>query len=141
VQAQRATLRATAEYLIQDAELQERCIDILLARRNLIALSNQATLILEARIRQKAQPPTQMSGADLVGYAFNEEISRTRLQVASGDSGDQRGFTQILRGIVPTFRNPTHHHVMSSFAREDAMRVCGFIDVLLRVVSGSTKVR
>src|SRR5205809_1033619 len=28
-QAQRASLRATAEYLIQDAELQERCIDIL----------------------------------------------------------------------------------------------------------------
>jgi len=63
------------------------------------------------------------------------------LRVASQEEDDQRGFTQILRGIVPAFRNKTHHHIINSFSREEAMRVCGFIDVLLRVVDNSTKVK
>jgi hypothetical protein len=76
-----------------------------------------------------------------VGFAFNEDISKTLLRVASNDADDQRGFSQILRGVVPAFRNATHHHVINSFSREEAMRVCGFIDVLLRVVDSSVKVR
>jgi hypothetical protein len=47
----------------------------------------------------------------------------------------------MLRGVVPTFRNKTHHHVADTFSRDDAMRVCGFIDVLLRVVDNSTKIK
>ena len=102
---------------------------------------NQATLVLEDRIRHKAQPLKELVGENLVGFSFNEELAKTVLQVSRGDSDDQRGFTQILRGIVPTFRNKTHHHVTASFSREDAMRVCGFIDVLLRIVDSSQKVR
>ena len=29
------------------------------------------------------------------------------------------------------FRNLTHHHITNQFTREEAMRVCGFIDVLV----------
>lgn len=141
VPSQKAALRGIVQYLIQDSELRDRCADLLLAPRNFDRPINQATLILEDRIRQKAQPTTQLSGSDLVGFAFNEELTRTTLEVATRNQGDQRGFTQILRGIVPTFRNPTHHHVINTFSREDAIRVCGFIDVLLRVVGSSTKVR
>src|SRR5206468_1107234 len=100
---------------------------------------NQATLVLEDRIRKKAQPPKRLVGENLVGYSFNENFSKTVLTVAGGDSDDQRGFTQMLRGIVPAFRNKTHHHIINSFSREEAMRVCGFIDVLLRVVDNATK--
>ena len=77
----------------------------------------------------------------MVSQAFNEQLAKTVLQIASNDPDDQRGFTQILRGIVPAFRNLTHHHVTDIFSRQDALRVCGFIDVLLRVVDGSTKVK
>jgi uncharacterized protein (TIGR02391 family) len=102
---------------------------------------NQATQILEDRIRKKARPTQGLTGEQLVGFAFNEDLSRTVLRVASNDPDHQRGFTQLMRGIVPAFRNITHHHIVDSFSREDAMRVVGFIDILLRVVDNSTKVK
>jgi uncharacterized protein (TIGR02391 family) len=137
----KAAYKATIASLIQDDELRERCADLLVANKHFDRAINQATLVLEDRMRHKAQPLKKLVGENLVGFAFNEELAKTVLQVSSADSDDQRGFTQILRGIVPTFRNKTHHHVTATFGREDAMRVCGFIDVLLRIVDGSQKVR
>jgi hypothetical protein len=136
-----ALLKSALEYLIEDDQLRDRCVDILLASSNFDRPINQATQILEERIRNKAKPPVNLVGENLVTFAFNEEISKTVLRVASGDPNDQRGFTQILRGIVPTFRNKTHHHIINTFSRNEAMRVCGFVDVLLRVVDNSEKVR
>lgn len=137
----RAVLKAAIEYLIQDQELRDRCTDILMAASKFDRPINQATLVLEDRIRRKAQPATRLVGENLVNAVFNEELTKTVLQVSGGDPDDQRGFTQIIRGTVAALRNKTHHHVVNSFSREDALRVCGFIDVLLRVVDNSTKVR
>ena len=134
-------LKAAIEYLIEDDELRARCTDILIAPKHFDRPINQATLVLEDRIRKKAAPPARLVGENLVGYAFNEELTKTVLEVPGGDPDDQRGFTQMLRGVVPSFRNKTHHHIVTSFSRNEAMRVCGFIDVLLRVVDGSTKRR
>lgn len=136
----KAALRFAIDSLIEDQVLRDRCRDLLLARGKFDRPINQATQVLEDRIRKKAEPDKRLTGENLVGYSFNEDISKTKLQVASGDADDQRGFTQILRGIVPAFRNITHHHVVDSFSREDAMRICGFIDLLLRVVDSSKKV-
>jgi len=139
--SKKASLKLAIEYLIEDQELRSRCQDILMASANFDRPINQATLVLEDRIRKKAQPTQKLVGENLVGYAFNEDISKTVLRIASNDADDQRGFTQILRGIVAAFRNKTHHHIVNNFSREDAMRVCGFIDVLLRVVDNSVKVK
>jgi len=141
VPGNKAQLKAAIEYLIQDPELHDRWQDILRASKNFDRPINQATLILEDRIRKKAQLPKKLTGENLVSQAFNEQLAKTVLHVASNDPDDQRGFTEILRGIVPAFRNLTHHHVTDIFSRQDALRVCGFIDVLLRVVDGSTKVK
>ncbi len=32
------------------------------------------------------------------------------------------------------FRNPTHHRTTDRFSREDALKVCAFIDNLLRAI-------
>ena len=137
----RTLLKAAIEYLIQDDELRDRCGDLLLAGSKFDRPINQATLVLEDRIRQKSKPTAKLTGDGVVNYAFNEDLSKTVLQVPGADSDGQRGFTQILRGVVAAFRNKTHHHISDTFTREDALRVCGLIDVLLRVVDGSTKVR
>lgn len=137
--SKKASLKLAIEYLIEDEELRSRCQDILMASANFDRPINQATLVLEDRIRKKVLPTKKIVGENLVGYAFNEEISKTVLRVASNDSDDQRGFTQMLRGIFAAFRNKTHHHIIKSFSREEAIRVCGFIDVLLRVVDNSVK--
>jgi Protein of unknown function (Hypoth_ymh) len=139
--SKRAMLKSAIEYLIADAELRDRCSDILMASSKYDRPINQATLVLEDRIRTKAQPPTRLVGENLVNFAFNEELSKTVLRVASNDPNDQRGFTQMVRGVVPAFRHKTHHHIINSFSREEAMRVCGFIDVLLRVVDNSVKMK
>jgi len=137
----REVLKSAVEYLMKDAELRERCEDILLARSKFDRPISQATLVLEDRIRKKAEPDKKLTGENLVGFAFNEEVSKTVLRVPGGDPEAQRGFTQILRGVFPAFRNKTHHSVTDTFSREDAMRVCGFIDVLLLVIDKSDKVK
>ena len=137
--SKKESLKLTIEYLIEDKELQSRCQDILMAPANFDRPINQATLVLEDRIRKKANPPKRLVGENLVNFAFNEDISKTVLRVASEETEDQRGFTQILRGVVPAFRNKTHHQIVNNFSREEAMSVCGFIDVLLRVVDNSVK--
>jgi uncharacterized protein (TIGR02391 family) len=138
--SKRTILRTAIEYLLQDEELRERCGDLLAARANFDRAINQATLVLEDRIRAKSQPAKRLVGENLVGYAFNANLAQTVLQI-SINSDEQRGFTSILRGIVPTFRNLTHHHVTDTFTREEALRVCAFIDVLLKVVDNSKKVK
>jgi uncharacterized protein (TIGR02391 family) len=137
----KAFLKTLIEYLIQDQEVRERCGDILLAKGKFDRPINQATQILEDRIRNKSQAPNNLVGVWLVDYAFIENIDQTVLRVASNDPHDQQGFSKILRGIVPAFRNKTHHRLIDTFTREEAIRICGFIDVLLRVVDNSTKER
>ena len=137
----KTSLKLTIKSLIEDQEMLSRCQDILMASANYDRPISQATLVLEDRIRKKAQPTQRLVGENLVCYAFNEDPSKTVLRVASNDPDDQRGFTQILRGIMASFRNKTHHHIVNSFSREESMRVCGFIDVLLRVVDNSIKVK
>ncbi|MFI5087679.1 MAG: TIGR02391 family protein [Terriglobales bacterium] len=134
------SLKVVIEYLIQDHELRDRCEDILLASKNFDRPINQATLVLEDRIRNQAQPAQRLVGENLINYAFKEDLAKTVLSVASNDTDDQRGLTQILRGVVSMLRNKTHHHATDDFSREDAIRVCGFIDVLLRLVDSCKKI-
>jgi len=136
----RILLKAAIEYLIQDDELRDRCEDILLSPSKFDRPINQATLVLEDRIRKKVQPTKKLVGVDLVNYAFKGDLDKTILKI-SDNSDEQDGFTNILRGVMLAFRNLTHHHITNQFTREEAMRVCGFIDVLVRVVDSSTKVR
>jgi uncharacterized protein (TIGR02391 family) len=139
--SKRESLKLAIEYLIEDQELLSRCQGILIAPANFDIAINQATLVLEDRIRKRAEPTKKLVGENLVNTVFKEDLSKTILRVASNEPDDQRGFTQILRGVVPAFRNKTHHHIIKNISREEAMRVCGFVDVLLRVVDNSVKVK
>jgi hypothetical protein len=139
--SKRSSLKTATSHLLQDAILRSRCLDLLDARSGFDRAINQATLVLEDRIRKKAKPPSPMTGEPLVNFAFKDDISKTVLRVASGQPDDQRGFTNILRGIVPAFRNKTHHHIRESFSQEDAILVVGFVDVLLRVVENAFDTR
>jgi hypothetical protein len=84
--------------LIRDPQLRSRCSDILLARSNFDRPINQATQILEDRIRRKAKPSTPMVGENLANYAFKENLGDTVLRVASNDADLQRGLSRIVRG-------------------------------------------
>jgi uncharacterized protein (TIGR02391 family) len=137
--SKRSTLQAAIDYLLQDQELHGRCKDILLARSRFDRPINQATLTLEDRIRSKTKPSRKLVGHSLVADAFKPDLSKTRFKV-SDDDEEHQGFVLILYGMIGAFRNRTHHHLINSFTREDALRVCAFIDVLLRVVDKAVEI-
>jgi hypothetical protein len=122
---------------IQDETLKARCADLLSAPGNFDRVVNQATLVLEDRIRSKAKKGTGSHGVDLVNEVLKTKISDTVLRV-SDDPGEHEGFCHICRGVVGAFRNPTHHRLIESMTREEALKVCAFIDNLLRVIDQAT---
>ena len=118
---------------ITDVELRERCSDLLTAVGMFDRAINQATQVLEERIRTKSGDDSNQTATSLVNAVIKTQIDRTVLKV-SDDEGEQEGFAHICRGIMQAFRNPTHHRLSDTFSREDALKFCGFVDNLLRIV-------
>jgi hypothetical protein len=120
---------------IADEELKGRCSDILSAPGNFDRVINQATLVLEERIRKKSKLANEI-GVQLVNKAINSDIAKSVLKL-SDDAEEHEGFGHICRGIVLSFRNPTHHRIVQNYTREDALKFCAFVDSLLKVIDGA----
>ncbi len=121
---------------IEDSQLRDRCSDILSARGNFDRVINQATQVLEDRLRRKAGSDRNTVGVKLVSEALGGDPSTARLAI-SPHCDEQEGITHILRGIMVGFRNPTHHQLGSTITREQALKVCCFIDFLLGVLDAA----
>ena len=122
---------------IQNPELKERCSDILSAAGNFDRVVNQATQVLEDRIRRLSDGDRNTVGVALISTAFTADPSTSKL-VMSEHRDEQEGLFHVLRGIMIGFRNPTHHHLTSSITREHALKICVFIDFLLGVLAKAT---
>jgi len=121
---------------IADEELKSRCSDILTAPGNFDRVINQATLVLEDRIRTKSQSDRTLVGVGLINKVLNSDLSNTILKVS--DSADEHeGIGHICRGIIMSFRNPTHHYISDKFSREDALKFVAFVDNLLQIINNS----
>lgn len=118
---------------IQHEELKVRVADLLSAPANFDRAINQATLVLEDRIRTKADSGERLIGTRLVNQTIKADPNTTKIKV-SDEQSEQEGFANLCRGIVGSFRNPTHHRLTDQFSREDALKVCGFVDVLLVIL-------
>lgn len=119
---------------IRDEELKSRCADILSAPSNFDRVINQATQVLENRIRTKSGLGRSFVGIKLINKALNSDSSKSVL-VASENNDEHEGFCHICRGIMLAFRNPTHHYLSDSFLREDALKFTVFVDNLLKIVN------
>lgn len=120
---------------IKDHELKSRCVDLLSASGNYDRAVREATVVLEERIRKRAGEPVDHSGKPLIGMnlvskAINSEISRTIIKL-SDVASEHEGFALICRGLTLSFRNATHHKLSEDYSREDALKVCAFIDNIL----------
>ncbi len=122
---------------IQNQELRERCLDLLTASGKFDRVINQATLVLEDYIRTKSGI-TGKTGTDLVNTVFKEDPSDSIL-IIDGEPEEHACFGHICRGIMLGFRNLTHHKLADKFTREDALKFCGFIDVLLKLIDSARK--
>ncbi|MEP6826627.1 MAG: hypothetical protein ABJA10_00990 [Aestuariivirga sp.] len=65
--------------LIQDEELKSWCSDLLSARDHFDRVINQATLVLEERIRKMLSEFEALFGLALISKAMNAEISKSRV--------------------------------------------------------------
>lgn len=116
---------------LKDNELKDRCGDILLGKGSFDRAINQATQILEDRIKVKASlKKSGLIGLPLVSKAIHSKCSETILKY-SDDSDIQEGFSMIIKGIVSVYRNQTHHGFDFECSRDYALKVVSFIDSLL----------
>jgi len=116
---------------LEDEELRGRCADILSARNNFDRVVNQATMVLEDRVRRKARDSSGLTGTQLVNTYVKAKPEESKI-VFSSDPDEQDGFSNVLRGMMLAFRNPTHHSPSDTWTREDALKVCTFVDYLLK---------
>jgi hypothetical protein len=121
---------------IHDPELQERCGDLILGTGPFDRVINQATLVLEDRLRMRAGLDRASFGAGLVSAAVKGDPTESRI-VFSTVKSEQEGYANIIRGLMQALRNETHHTVADNFSREDALSICGFIDRILRLIDRS----
>ena len=110
---------------IKDSELRERCFDVLTARSNFDRVINQATLVLEHRIRELAGSENG-HGIQLINQALRDG----KLTV-SVRQGEQEAFGNLLRGLMGFYRNSSHHRILPEVGRDEALRVLLFIDSVL----------
>ena len=73
---------------IHDKELRDRCLDLLKADSKYDRVINQATQVLEDRIRTKAGLTDRLEGVKLVNTALNPDPNKTVLKVST-DSDEQ----------------------------------------------------
>ena len=118
---------------IRDSQLRDRCSDLLSAPGNFDRVINQATLVLEDRIRKKASGDNSLTGVQLINQVLKPDPGSSILKV-SENRNEHEGICHICRGLMQAFRNPTHHQLIEKFSREDALKVCAFIDDILRMI-------
>ena len=126
---------------IEDTELQKRCGDILLEASGAFdRVINQATQILEDRIKRKSGlENTTLIGIPLVSKAIHSKAENTILKFS--DNADvQEKYAALFKGIIGVYRNPSHHGLDYECSREDALKFCAYIDLLLKEVEKSERI-
>jgi hypothetical protein len=122
--------------LIRDPELKSRCSDLLSAVDHFDRVINQATQVLEERVRKKVPSLENMTGLPLVGKAINPEPSKSMI-VFSTNPSEQEGYANLFKGLMGTFRNQSHHKFLETVTREQALQICAFIDNMLAALEGA----
>ncbi|MFA5351734.1 MAG: TIGR02391 family protein [Candidatus Gracilibacteria bacterium] len=114
---------------IKDSEIQSRCLDLLAANDSFDRAISEATRIFENRLSKKTG--SSLKGTKLVNETVKSNPQDSVLKV-SEDKDIQEGFANICRGIMLYFRNPNHHTINPETSKEDAIKICAFIDLVLQ---------
>ncbi len=129
-------LRAAIDYLLSDEELKTRCADLLKARKSFDRVFREATVVLDARLKELGKIKGKVNPAELVARVLHPSKA---VLIVSEYQDEQKGFFDLFSGLMAAFRNPAHHSINNKLTREDALRFCGFVDSLLTIL-GKAKV-
>ena len=75
-----------------------------------------------------------MNPGDVVGKVLNPDPQKALLRM-SDQRAEQQGMFEIYHGLALAFRGPTHHEISDNLVRADALKFCGFVDILLGLLS------
>lgn len=124
--------------LIADTELAERCGDLLRlfaedeSVNRLDSLVLQASVVVEARLRVRSGAAANVTGENLVNFAFDEKSPRVRL---STHPSEQQGAAFLFRGFFRWIRNPAAHRLDPSVSVGEAIRGLMICDYLLALLA------
>lgn len=119
---------------IRDEKLRERCSELLISTNHFDRAVNQATLVLEDRLRELSNAEQNCIGDNLVKHALFGENPPIKI---SHSKNVRTGFGLICKGIVAYHRNPTHHG-LEEISQQHALSVCLYIDMLLSEIMASS---
>jgi uncharacterized protein (TIGR02391 family) len=121
--------------------------DVIAACRAELVQNNVFHAVLEAsksvaeKLRQKAG--LQSDGAPLVDEALSGDAPRLRINAFTTDSekSEQRGFTNLVKGLFGAFRNPTAHTPRAAWnmTEEDALDLFSLASYCHRRIDRATR--
>lgn len=126
---------------ILDAELRKRCLDLFSAfqkdgqQERLDTVLNEATRILEDRLRKLSGAPATCIGPELAAYCFGSQNPRLNV---SDVVAEQEAAHLLFRGVFGFIRNRVHHSLVANLQPERVLQVVGTIDYLLSVAQAAT---
>jgi hypothetical protein len=128
---------------IKDDVLRKRCLDLLQAPGNFDRVIREATLVLEARIRDSVSydklSEVIPEDKDRVGEVLAHRLlsSDKPVVVISDNQTERVAFHKVVVGIIAYFRNPSHHFLDDNTKWSLAWSVVGIIDSLLSQLENS----
>lgn len=111
-----ATLVQEPKSLIRDAELAERCSDLLAADANHDRVIREACTVLENRVRRLTGISAE-SAVPLIQQAFSAKKPVIRM---SDHENEQLGAMELYTGMMRLFRNGVGHRLDSSITHSQA---------------------
>ena len=125
---------------IRDPELRKRCLDLLSQFRKdghhdrLDTVVNEATRILEDRLRSLSAAPATCVGIDLVKHAFGPPSPRL---IVSNVAPEQEAAHLLFRGVFGFVRNSVHHRLVGTLQPERVLQIVGMVDYLISIAEAA----
>lgn len=127
---------------IRDPALRNRCLDLFAQFREdgqhdrLDTVVNEATRILEDRLRSLSNAPPNCVGVDLAKEAF--ALPNPRL-IVSDIAAEQDSAHLLYRGVFGFVRNSAHHRLLGTLQPERVLQVVGMVDYLISVAEAAQR--
>jgi len=129
--------------VIRDQTLRRRCLDLLKAPGNFDRVINQATQVLEARLRDSMSYEKLCEVIPEAKEHIGEPLANKLLSpnkpviVISDKQIERAAFHKMVVGIIAYLRNPSHHFLDDKTEWSLAWSVVGLIDSILSELENS----
>jgi len=124
-----------------DKELRARCMDLYSLflesdqQGRLDTVLNEATRVLENRLRSLVTAPDGCDTKELIGLAFHPKKAQL---VVSSNEAEQGAVHLLFLGVFGFIRNPVHHRLLGHLAPDRVQQTLGMIDYCLAIIDGAS---